>query len=100
MNSDKSKSIRILCALICVYAFQIPGNAQAPEAQGRIDELERIVSAQRRLLLDWGGLIHYGSDNSELKKPAAGVKRVVFLGDDITEHWGKGRLRSFLASHT
>jgi lysophospholipase L1-like esterase len=35
------------------------------------------------LLLDWGGLTRYGSDNYELKQPP----QVVFLGDDITENW-------------
>ncbi len=48
-----------------------------------IDELERELSAQRRLLNDWAGLTRYGSDNSEIKTPPA----VVFLGDEITEAW-------------
>jgi lysophospholipase L1-like esterase len=46
-------------------------------------ELEKELSAQRRLLNDWAGLTVYGSDNSELKKSPD----VVFLGDDITEQW-------------
>lgn len=47
---------------------------------------EREFAAQRRLLSDWGGLTRYGSDNSELKLKE-GEKRVVFLGDEITEYW-------------
>lgn len=47
---------------------------------------EREFAAQRRLLSDWGGLTRYGSDNSELKLKE-GEKRVVFLGDEITEFW-------------
>lgn len=47
----------------------------------------QTIAAQRRLLNDWGGLTRYGSDNSELRKPAAGEERVVFLGDEITESW-------------
>lgn len=38
----------------------------------------------RHVLTDWAGLARYGSEDAELKP----VKdRVVFLGDDITEHW-------------
>lgn len=47
-----------------------------------------LVSAQdferaKRLLFDWGGLTRYGSENTELRTPP----EVVFLGDDVTEHW-------------
>ncbi len=45
-------------------------------------------AAQHRLLTDWAGLTRYGSDNTELLKPAPSEDRVVFLGDEITESWG------------
>jgi lysophospholipase L1-like esterase len=53
--------------------------------------------AQRlhRLVTDFGGLTHYGSDNSELRPPKPGESRVVFLGDEITENWGKGEAPFF-----
>jgi lysophospholipase L1-like esterase len=47
------------------------------------------------LLRDWGGLVRYGSDNSELHPPAPGENRVVFLGDQITESWGEGNAQFF-----
>lgn len=41
------------------------------------------ISEQQRLMLDWGGLTRYGSENAEIRvRPD-----VVFLGDDITEKW-------------
>jgi lysophospholipase L1-like esterase len=43
--------------------------------------------ALHRLLVDWGGLNRYGSEDTELKAPKAGENRVVFLGDQITEGW-------------
>ena len=43
---------------------------------------------RHRLLMDWAGLIRYGSENAELRAPKPGEDRVVFLGDQITEHWG------------
>jgi lysophospholipase L1-like esterase len=61
----------------------------------RVQSLERQVAAQDRAMRDWGGLIRYGSDNSELRPPAAGESRVVFLGDQITEFWGRGNANFF-----
>jgi len=59
--------------------------AQTPDPSDRV----------RHLLSDWGGLVHYGSDNSELRPPKPGEDRVVFLGDDITEFWGRGEEKFF-----
>ena len=54
-------------------------------AQSRA-ELEAELDAYRRVLLDWGGLVRYGSDNTELTLDPRET-RVVFLGDEITEQW-------------
>ena len=53
-----------------------------------------------RLLADWGGLTRYGSEDSELKPPAPGENRVVFIGDQITEFWGRGGAASSPAGRT
>lgn len=45
--------------------------------------LEQEVEAYRRVLMDFGGLTRYGSENAELKTRPD----VVFFGDDITENW-------------
>ena len=37
---------------------------------------------------EWAGLSNYREDNARLAAPAAGEKRVVFLGDSITAGWG------------
>jgi acyl-CoA thioesterase I len=63
-------------------------DAQAPSAS--VAELEQRLATYRRLLSDWGGLTRYGSEDSELKPPAPGEHRVVFIGDQITETWGGG----------
>jgi lysophospholipase L1-like esterase len=51
--------------------------------------LQQRLNGCARLLRDWAGLTRYGSDNAELPKPAPGADRVVFLGDQITEAWGR-----------
>jgi lysophospholipase L1-like esterase len=52
-------------------------------------------AAQDRLRSDWAGLTRYGSENTEIPPPAAGEERVVFLGDEITEFWGRGEAKFF-----
>lgn len=47
------------------------------------------------LLVDWAGLNYYGSDDTEVRPPKPGESRVVFLGDEITENWGKGEAKFF-----
>jgi len=62
----------------------------AQEACGdRVQSLERQLAVERRTLRDFGGLTRYGSDDSEVVPPAADEDRVVFLGDQITEVWGR-----------
>jgi lysophospholipase L1-like esterase len=61
----------------------------------RVQSLERQITSQDRAMRDWGGLIRYGSDNSELAPPAAGQNRIVFLGDQITEFWGRSNANFF-----
>src|SRR5258708_35933345 len=74
----------MLCCLLLGSA--VPLRAQTAE------ELE--LNAYRRLLMDWGGLTRYGSENAELRLKA-GERRVGFLGDEITENWGTGKTKFF-----
>ena len=68
---------------------------QTPDSSQKFQALERRLAAQRHVLSDWGGLTRYGSENSELRPPAPGEDRVVFLGDEITELWGGGNEKFF-----
>jgi lysophospholipase L1-like esterase len=61
----------------------------------QVSDLEKQVAAQRKLLSDWGGVLRYGSDNTEIPAPAPGENRVVFIGDEITEAWGRGAAKFF-----
>lgn len=67
---------------------------QTPDAS-RLVVLERQLAAQKHQMMDWGGLLHYGSDNTELHPPGPGENRVVFLGDQLTESWGEGNAPFF-----
>ncbi len=65
-----------------------------PEEPTR-QQLEQELAAYRRVLMDWGGLTRYGSDNSELRVRKRGQDLVVFIGDEITENWGEGKTKFF-----
>ncbi len=85
--------IKILLALLVLGCL---GWAQAkPDCAQALSALEQKLEAQRHLLSDWAGLTRYGSENTELPRPAPGEDRVVFLGDEITEYWGRGQAKFF-----
>jgi len=79
-----------LAVLSCLVSAQSPRDCASVTAA-----LEQRLEAQRRLLADWAGLIRYGSENTELPTPKPGEDRVVFLGDEITENWGRGSAQFF-----
>lgn len=60
----------------------------APTAPATSLTPQQIEGMQRRLA-DWPALAHYRDENIKLGDPAPGEKRVVFMGDSITEFWGK-----------
>ncbi|MDR3699029.1 MAG: SGNH/GDSL hydrolase family protein [Candidatus Sulfopaludibacter sp.] len=64
--------MRILIALALVYSAA----AQTP-------------SPARGSLSDVANLRRYAAEDAKLAPPAAGEKRVVFLGDSITDFWGR-----------
>lgn len=49
------------------------------------EQIERM----RTMLADWPNLARYRSDNEALAPAPTGEKRVVFLGDSITDRWGR-----------
>ncbi len=88
--------IRVIKTLLGLVALGCVVTAQSkPECASVTAALEQRLDAQRRLLMDWAGLIRYGSENTELPRPEPGEDRVVFLGDEITEYWGRGNAKFF-----
>jgi len=85
----------LLTMLAGPMIFCDPATPQAPDCRQIIQALERNLVAQQRLLNDWSGLNRYGSENTEIPPPAPGEERVVFLGDQITELWGRGYAKFF-----
>ncbi|MCX6607778.1 MAG: hypothetical protein NTV52_29910 [Acidobacteria bacterium] len=73
--------MRLVATLLLLGLGGAAAHAQPPTPE----QIDQALEAYRRILVDWGSLTRYGSENAELR-PQAG--RVVFLGDEITENWG------------
>ena len=71
------------------------GAIQPPPDSTSTAALEQELARFRHIVSDWAGLTRYGSENSELLPPAPAEPRVVFLGDQITELWGRSRATFF-----
>lgn len=67
--------------------------AQAPAAStAPVDELTKLrtqLEHDHNILEDWANLGRYRDDNAKLPPAAAGEARVVFMGDSITDGWGR-----------
>jgi len=71
---------------------QAPAPAtQAPAADAPLDpaKLKTALDRASRTLQDWPALNRYRDANATVQPPAAGEERVVFMGDSITDGWGK-----------
>ena len=69
--------------------------AQQPPASDEAAKLKADVQRLERRLQDWPNLARYRDENAKLPPPAAGEQRVVFMGDSITDAWGRTRGRFF-----
>src|SRR5271154_1268402 len=82
-------------------AAQTAAPNAAPDATELADVKVRLATATARLaedtriLQDWPNLARYREANGKLAAPAAGEKRVVFMGDSITDMWAEERFGGF-----
>jgi lysophospholipase L1-like esterase len=66
--------------------------AQSPSPLPTADETAKMQTALDRAnhtLQDWPNLNRYRAENAKIAPPAAGEDRVVFMGDSITDNWGR-----------
>jgi lysophospholipase L1-like esterase len=82
--------MKTVAALLLLGTFAY---AQAPSPN--TPSVTEQLNAAMKKLMDWGGLNVYGSDDTEVKPPKPGENRVVFIGDTLTENWGKGKTPFF-----
>ncbi len=63
--------------------------AQAPAPAADPAKLQAQLDRAERILQDWPNLARYREANVAVLPPGAGEKRVVFMGDSITDAWGR-----------
>ncbi len=64
-----------------------------------IDLKNYVAYLEDRLHNDWADLSRYAEENKQLQPAPAGVNRVVFMGNSITEGW-KNTDSAFFANHS
>jgi lysophospholipase L1-like esterase len=56
-----------------------------------VAKLQAQLAKDEKTLHDWANLGRYREENAQLPTAAAGEDRVVFMGDSITDGWGRSR---------
>lgn len=77
--------MRPILLLLLPLAF-LPAFAQTPAQAAPTPEQ---IARMQATLADWPNLTRYQAENAKLPPPAAGEQRVVFMGDSITDNWGR-----------
>jgi hypothetical protein len=90
---------------ILVLSFTALGWAQtaatpAPQPDPELRKLRADLERSDKILKDWANLGRYREENAKLPPPAAGEDRVVFMGDSITDGWGRKYGKFFPANLT
>jgi lysophospholipase L1-like esterase len=97
--------MKTLVLAVTIFALSVstafsqaqPTPAQNPP-QSVDPELERLIPQLQRAhiaLNDWPNLGRYRDADASTPPPAPSENRVVFMGDSITDGWGKGKAQFF-----
>lgn len=58
-------------------------------------QMQMQLSRDEKILHDWPNLSRYREENASVPPPGASENRVVFMGDSITDAWGRTRGKFF-----
>jgi lysophospholipase L1-like esterase len=75
--------------LLVLSTLLLRAQAQAP-AQDVPPPRVRMLDGLSRMVNDYGNTARYAAEDAKVPPPAAGEERVVFMGDSITDGWGRG----------
>ncbi|WP_158885433.1 SGNH/GDSL hydrolase family protein [Rhodanobacter sp. L36] len=76
--------------VVMMSALLLSGCALAQSTAPSTQTTARLLADARNRLTDWPALKRYHDDNAALPAPKSGDARVVFMGDSITDFWGRG----------
>jgi lysophospholipase L1-like esterase len=75
------RKVQILLLLVSILLVMIP----RMQAQEKMSDYEKMIYERNKV--DWPYLNRYRDENTKLGLPSAEEKRVVFMGNSITEGW-------------
>lgn len=90
--------MKLFCCLLMLVPFaaaQTTPSAATPSKTSTASQTEAVaptpkeIAHMEEMLQDWPELARYRAANAALPAPAPGEKRVVFMGDSITDAWGR-----------
>lgn len=89
----KAIFLLLVCAAI-TYAQATPPVPKLPpeiegQSGGELQQCKTKLAQDEAFLEDWADLSRYSDENAKLGAPLPGQERVVFLGDSITDSWGR-----------
>ncbi len=88
--------LRLILLIVCMFSGAVAGVAQSPQPpppQSTLPESAECTQAKATVtqlgakLKDWPAIARYHEDNAKITPPARKEKRVVFMGDSITDSW-------------
>lgn len=82
-------ALGFLCAMTVCAQATAPTTSEPPAASPEVQKLQRSLDRDQKILQDWANLARYRDDNAKLAPPSSGETRVVFMGDSITDGWGR-----------
>jgi lysophospholipase L1-like esterase len=86
----------VLVILFITVALQAAKQATPPPAPAPdLTKMQTQLSHDEKILQDWANLGRYREENAKVAPAAAGEDRVVFMGDSITDAWGRTRGKFF-----
>jgi len=87
-----SKLSRVYCILLASIALAqnpVPPQNPAPPPSNVPLAPDKQMERLQHSLHDYGNLARYHDEDARLPPPAPGEDRVVFMGDSITDFWGR-----------
>ncbi|HVH88393.1 MAG TPA: SGNH/GDSL hydrolase family protein [Terriglobales bacterium] len=95
------KTLVVTIAVLPIAGSLAFAQTQPALSQSADPDLERLIPQLQRahaalsMVNDFGNLARYRDANAKTPPPAPGENRVVFMGDSITDGWGKGQAQFF-----
>jgi lysophospholipase L1-like esterase len=75
--------------LVVMFAALLLAGPSFAQTAAIANATARQLADAKKQLADWPNLARYRDDNAALPAPKRGEARVVFMGDSITDFWGR-----------